>query len=100
MTEDIQQNEVDFEAEKLRIHNDLATLFGEDIVEQAELIDIADLNISDKMTGCISDGVVQLKKMKGKIESQRNLIEKLSQGEKLVLCMWILEMEILDKIQI
>ncbi len=99
MTEDIQQHEIDFAAEKMKVHQHLAVLFGEDIVEQAELIDIADLNISDKMTGCISDGVVQLKKLKGKVESQRGLIDALSKGEKLVLCMWILEMDLLDKIQ-
>ena len=99
MTEDIKQHEVDFAAEKMKVHQKLAVLFGEDIVEQADLIDIADLNISDKMTGCITDGVVQLKKLKGKVESQRGLIDALSQGEKLVLCMWILEMDLLDKIQ-
>jgi len=100
MTEDIQHNEVDFEAEKIRVSNGLANLFGKEIVEQAELIDIADINISDQMTSCISDGVVQLKKQKGKTEAQRSLIERLSQGEKLVLCMWIMEMDLLDKIQV
>lgn len=96
MTEEDKQT--DLENEKNRTHKVLANLFGEEIVTQAELIDIANLNISDDITSCISDGVVKLKKMKGNTTSQRDLINKMSQGEKLVLCMWIMDMGLLDKL--
>lgn len=100
MIEEIQQADTEsIEVENKRVCMELANLFGEEIVQQAALIDIAEINISDDMTSCISDGVIQLKKLKGKTESQRALIEKLSQGEKLVLCLWIMDMGLLDKLQ-
>jgi hypothetical protein len=101
MAEETEQAESDpLEVEKNRAQQQLTYLFGKDIVDQAELIDIADLNISDKITQCISDGVIQLKKLKGKKDSQRTLVKKMSSGEKLVLCLWIMDMGLLDKLQV
>ena len=94
----MQKDEVDIEARETRIHSGLVSLFGKDIVEQAGLIDIADLNVSDEIASSISNGVIQLKKHKGKTEAQRAMIEKMPQGEKLVLCMWIMDMDLLDKL--
>ncbi len=89
---------VNQELEKSRVIQKLGYLFGKEIVEQAELIDIADLNVSDDITRCISKGVVQLKKLKGNTDAQCALINKMSEGEKLILCMWIMEMDLLDKL--
>ena len=100
MSEETEQAASDpLEVEKDRAQQQLTYLFGKDIVDQAELIDVADLNISDNITHCISDGVIQLKKLKGKKDSQRALVEKMSPGEKLVLCLWIMDMGLLDKLQ-
>jgi len=96
LTEEQAENQ---ELENSRVNQELVCLFGNEIVDQAELIDIADLNISDDITRCISKGVVQLKKLKGNTDSQRALINEMSQGEKLILCMWIMEMDLLDKLQ-
>ena len=39
---------------------ELSFLFGGDIVEQARLIDIADLNFTDEMTASIGEGIRHL----------------------------------------
>jgi hypothetical protein len=85
--------------EQARIQQELSYLFGEDIVSQARLIDVVDLNLNDKMTRCISKGVTELKKMKDQSSSQKEFIGRMSAGERLVLCMWIMEMDLLEKMQ-
>ena len=51
---------------------ELSFLFGGDIVDQARLIDIADLNFTDEMTASIGVGIRQLKKLKHDPEAQRH----------------------------
>lgn len=76
----------------------LTTLFGAAIVEQAKLIDVVDLNLDDKMTACISAGVTGLKQRRGDTAGLRSYVESLQPGEQLLLCMWIMEMELADKL--
>ena len=89
----------DIRLEQGRIEQELSFLFGEDIVHQASLIDAVDLKLNDDMTRFISDGVTQLKKMKDQPESQKDFIQKMAAGQRLVLCMWIMEMGLLEKLQ-
>lgn len=76
----------------------LVELFGDDIVEQAQLIDATDLNLDDRMTSSISAGVTGLKQLRGDPAAQRQFIATMQPGERVLLCMWILEMELLAKI--
>ena len=76
----------------------LRSLFGSAIVEQAKLIDVVDLNLDDKMTACITAGVTALKQRRGDATGLRRYVESLQPGEQLLLCMWILEMELTDKL--
>lgn len=78
---------------------ELSFLFGEDIVGQARLIDIADLNLTDEMTTCIGEGIRQLKQLKHDPEEQWQWVSEQAQGLRLLLCLWIMDMDILDKIQ-
>jgi len=78
--------------------NQLSLLFGADTVEQASMIDIADLNLNEEMTASISNGITRLKQLKYKPDEQIQLVNRMSSGERLLLCMWILEMDLLDKI--
>ncbi len=78
---------------------ELSFLFGGDIVEQARLIDIADLNLTDEMTTSIGEGIRQLKQLKHDPEAQRQWVSEQAPGSRLVLCLWIMDMDILDKIQ-
>lgn len=76
----------------------LTKLFGAEIVEQAKLIDVVDLNLDDKMTACITAGVTGLKQRRGDSAGLRRYVESLQPGEQLLLCMWIREMELTDKL--
>ena len=77
----------------------LSFLFGEVIVEQARVLDIADLNMTNEMTAAIRGGVRQLKQLKHDPESQRQWIEKQEPVLRLLLCLWIMDMDLLEKIQ-
>jgi len=77
---------------------ELTRLFGEDTVEQAQHIDVAHLNMNDKMIATISDGVRQLKALRTNPGAQRRLIGGMEPGARLILCMWIMDMGLLQKI--
>ena len=77
---------------------ELSRLFGADTVEQARHIDAADLNMNDQMLASISNGVQQLKVLREKPDSQRRLIAGMEPGARLVLCLWIMDMGLLQKI--
>ena len=85
------------QADKLR--SELSVLFGEETVDLASQLDIADLNVKDEIVKDIGVGVGELKKLKGNANAQVEFIQKLEQGSKLLLCMWIMDMDLLDKIQ-
>jgi hypothetical protein len=85
------------EAERQK--RELAQLFGRETVDLAGQIDIVDLNLNEKMTECIADGVRRLKELKGDPAAQARFIESMEQGARLVLCMWIMDMGLLDRIR-
>jgi hypothetical protein len=78
---------------------ELSQLFGVDTVEQARQIDVADLNMNDKMIATISDGVRKLKGLRMDPGAQRHLISGMEPGARLVLCLWIMDMGLLQKIR-
>ena len=79
---------------------ELSFLFGKDIVEQARLIDIADLNFTDEMTESIGVGIRKLKQLKDNPMAQKRWLSEQAPGLCLLLCLWIMDMGLLDKIQI
>ena len=78
---------------------ELSCLFGADIVEQARLIDIADLNLTDEMTTGIGTGIRKLKELKHDPGAQQQWVRDQEPGMRLLLCLWIMDMDLLDKIQ-
>jgi hypothetical protein len=86
-------------AESESLARELSFLFGEETVEQARLIDIGVLNITDEMTAAIGEGIRQLKQLKNDPEAQRQWIEKQETGLRLLLCLWIMDMGLLEKIR-
>jgi len=78
---------------------ELSFLFGADIVDQARLIDIADLNMTDDMAAAIGAGIRQLKELKDDPAAQRQWLNQQGPGLRLLLCLWIMDMDLLDKIQ-
>ncbi len=91
LVEDISEHE--------SLARELSFLFGGDIVEQVRLIDIADLNLTDEMTTSIGEGIRQLKQLKHDPEAQRQWVSGQAPGLCLLLCLWVMDMDILDKIQ-
>ncbi len=86
-------------AEDDSLARELSYLFGKDIVEQARLIDIADLNLTDEITTEIGEGIRQLKQLKHDPEAQRQWVSEQAPGLRLLLCLWIMDMDLLEKIQ-
>jgi len=78
---------------------ELSFLFGSQTVEHASLLDVVDLNLNDEMTASIGNGVNKLKHLKNNPEAQQKLINAMEAGERLLICLWIMEMGMLDKIQ-
>jgi hypothetical protein len=76
----------------------LTDLFDSDTVEQAHLIDVADLNLDDQMIACITGGLSRLKQLRNNPVAQKGLVAAMQPGERLLLCMWIMEMGLLDRI--
>ena len=87
-------------AEEMSLSRELSFLFGKDVVEQARLLDVADLNMTDEMTAAIGEGVRHLKQLKSDPDAQREWVKKQTPGLCLLLCLWIMDMHLLDKIQI
>ncbi len=94
-----QDDQLDEVAESESMARELALLFGEEIVEQARLIDIGVLNITDEMTAAIGEGIRHLKQLKNHPEAQKQWIEKQETGLRLLLCLWIMDMGLLEKIR-
>ena len=82
-----------------RAQDELAFLFGRETVEQAGQLDIADLGLSDEIAACIADGIKTLKQLQDKPAAQVNFVNSLQPGARLLLCMWIMDMDLLKKIQ-
>ena len=81
------------------LERELSFLFGEDIVEQAKLIDIADLNMTDDMAHEIGEAVRHLKVLQHDPGAQQIWVSKQPPGLRLLLCLWIMDMDLLDKIR-
>ena len=77
----------------------MATLFGAETVKLASRIDTANLNMNDAMTKAIGAGVKQLKTLHGDLKTQQEYIASLEEGTRLLLCLWIMDMELSDKLR-
>ena len=82
-----------------RAQDELAFLFGRETVEQAQQLDIADLRLSDEIVTCIADGIRTLKQLQDRTTAQVNFVNSLQPGARLLLCLWIMDMDLLEKIQ-
>ena len=93
--EDLSQSRDAYE----RLNNELAFLFGRETVLQARELDIADLNLNEEIVACISGGIRTLKELQGNPAAQVSFINGMEPGARLLLCMWIMDMGLLNKIQ-
>ena len=77
----------------------LRALFGAETVTLAASLDTAILDMNDDMTKAVAAGVARLKTMRGNIAAQQKYIASLQEGARLLLCLWIMDMELTDKMR-
>ena len=94
-SDDLIQSVEDYE----RSNDELAFLFGRETVEQADQLDIADLNMNKEIVACIADGIRTLKELQDNPAAQVNFVNGLEPGARLLLCMWVMDMGLLKKIR-
>jgi len=93
------QDPIDQQEQAKRQDDQLSVLFGRETVQQARLLDVADLNLNEEMTGFITAGLTRLKQLRNHPGAQQDMVNKMAQGERLLLCMWIMDMGLLEKIR-
>lgn len=82
-----------------RTSEELAFLFGRETVEQADQLDIADLNLNEEIVACIAGGIRTLKELQDNPGAQVNYVNGLQPGARLLLCLWVMDMGLLEKIR-
>ena len=92
--DDLDQSREDHE----RAREELAVLFGQETVEQASQLDIADLHLNDEIVASISNGIRTLKELQHN-SAQVSFVNSLEPGARLLLCMWIMDIGLLTKIR-
>ena len=93
--DDLDQTREDYE----RAYDELAFLFGRETVEQADQLDIADLNLNKEIVACIAGGIRTLKELRHNPAAQVRFVNGLEPGARLLLCMWVMDMGLLKKIR-
>ena len=93
--DDLDQSREDHE----RAREELAVLFGQETVEQASQLDIADLHLNDEIVASISSGIRTLKELQHNPSAQVSFVNSLEPGARLLLCMWIMDTGLLTKIR-
>ena len=82
-----------------RSNDELAFLFGRETVDQAQQLDIADLNLNEEIVACIAGGIRTLKELQDNPGAQVSYINGLEPGARLLLCLWVMDMGLLEKIR-
>ena len=82
-----------------RTNDELAFLFGRETVEQADQLDIADLNLNEEIVASIAGGIRTLKELQDNPGAQVNFVNGLEPGARLLLCLWVMDMGLLEKIR-
>ena len=93
--DDLDESREDYE----RASDELAVLFGQETVEQANQLDIADLRLNDEIVASISNGIRTLKELQHNSPAQVSFVNGLEPGARLLLCMWVMDMGLLKKIR-
>jgi len=81
-----------------RLETELACLFGRETVTQARCTDIADLELDAVFMDGIAETAGQLIQAKGQPRDQRALVEGMGRDKRLVLCMWLIDTDMADKL--
>lgn len=81
-----------------RLDHELAALFGRGTVERAKATDPAHLPLSAELMEQVHDAADSLLELAGDTVAQRELVAGLSADARLVLCMWVHDMDLAVKL--
>ena len=82
--------------EKLR--HELVALFGRGLVQQAEITDVADLDITADQMDAVHHAADAILKHPGQPSRQRELVDDLDEQTTLLLCMWLMDTDFAGRI--
>ena len=74
-----------------RLKHELIALFGRGRVEQAEITDVADLELTAELMDAVHDAAEAILKRLGQPSRQREIVDNLDAETALVLCMWLMD---------
>ena len=77
---------------------ELSALFGKELVDRARFTDPAELDLSAELMDTVWTGADQLLRDAGNPTVQRAFVEQLPDAVRLVLCMWIMDLELAGKL--
>lgn len=77
-----------------RLERELTALFGRDLLKQAKAIDPADLELSEELMDAVHDAADHLLDHAGNPAMQRVVVMALPADVRLVLCMWLFDLEL------
>jgi len=83
-----------------RLKHELIALFGRGRVEQAEITDVADLDITSEQMNAVHDAADAILKRPGQPSWQRELVEDLDGQTTLLLCMWLMDTDFAGRIYV
>lgn len=81
-----------------KTHRQVKRLFGEPVAFLATITDPATLDLSAALMDRVHDGADALLTMRGNLAEQHRYISALPFTERLVLCMWLMDMDLAAKL--
>ena len=82
----------------MRVDAEIASLFGRELVNLARRTDVVDLDLEADYIDGLADAAEELLQVKGQSEKQRKMVDAMSAGERLALCMWMLDTDMAVKL--
>ena len=81
-----------------KTHREIKRLFGEPVAFLAQITDPATLDLSASLMDRVHDGADALLTMRGNLAEQHRYISGLPFDVRLVLCMWLMDMNLAAKL--
>jgi hypothetical protein len=77
-----------------RRDRELVALFGREIVEDAHRTEVCDLHLTAEGMELVHDAADELLMRSGEALEQRRIVSKLDRFTRLVLCMWLVDLDL------
>jgi hypothetical protein len=81
-----------------KLRNELIVLFGRGRVEMAEAVDVVELDLTAPRMEAVQAACDELLKHTGQPRRQREIVDSLTDGTALVLCMWLMDTDFAGRV--